>query len=59
MILADVEFLQDGHAEQQREHAAEPQQQAIPAKENIPPILCIWWMDTLISGVFLLGYVLK
>ena len=42
MILADVEFLQDGHAEQQREHAAEPQQQAIPAKENIPPILCIW-----------------
>ena len=42
MILADVEFLQDGHAEQQSEHAAEPQQQAIPAKENIPPILSIW-----------------
>lgn len=26
--LADVEFLQDGHAEQQREHAVPVQQQA-------------------------------
>lgn len=28
MILEDVEFLHEGHAEQHREHAALPQQQA-------------------------------
>ena len=39
MIRADVEFLQDGHAAQHNEHAADPQQQANPPMERIPPIL--------------------
>ena len=34
MILAEVEFLQLGHMEQQREQAAEPQQ---PAKRPLRP----------------------
>ena len=34
MILAEVEFLQEGHTEQQREQAAEPQQ---PAKRPLKP----------------------
>lgn len=40
--LEDVEFLHDGHAAQQREQAAEPQQQASAAPiETTAPILVI------------------
>jgi len=39
MILAEVEFLQEGHAAQHREQAAEEQQQARLPKEIMPPIL--------------------
>ena len=39
IILADVEFLQEGQAAQHKEHAAEPQQQARLPRDRIPPIL--------------------
>jgi len=38
MIRADVEFLQEGHAAQHNEQAADPQQQAKLPMERIPPI---------------------
>ena len=38
MILADVEFLQDGHAAQHMEQAADPQQHAKLPMDSIPPI---------------------
>jgi len=38
IILEEVEFLQDGHAAQQSEQAVEPQQQAMLARDTIPPI---------------------
>ena len=38
MILAEVEFLQEGQAAQHKEHAAEPQQQARPPRDRIAPI---------------------
>lgn len=37
--LTEVEFLQEGHAAQHREQAAEEQQQARLPKEIMPPIL--------------------
>ena len=41
MILADVEFLQDGHAAQHIEQAADPQQHAKLPMDSIPPIFFI------------------
>ena len=38
-VLTEVEFLQEGHAAQHREQAAEEQQQARLPKEIMPPIL--------------------
>ena len=38
IIRADVEFLQDGHAAQHNEQAADPQQQAKLPMDRIPPI---------------------
>ena len=38
MILADVEFLHDGHAAQHIEQAADPQQHAKLPMDSIPPI---------------------
>ena len=52
IILADVEFLQDGHDAQHKLQAADPQQQAKLPKDIIPPILgwlcyvCIAQMET-------------
>ncbi len=39
IIRADVEFLHEGQAAQHSEHAADPQQQAKPPNDRIPPIL--------------------
>ena len=39
IFLTEVEFLQEGHAAQHREQAAEEQQQARLPKEIMPPIL--------------------
>lgn len=39
MILDEVEFRQEGQAEQHRLQAADPQQQARPPRDRIPPIL--------------------
>ena len=38
MILAEVEFLQEGAQAQHKEQAADPQQQARLPKDKIPPI---------------------
>ena len=38
MILADVEFLQEGQAALHKEHAGEPQQQAKLPRDRIAPI---------------------
>jgi len=39
IILAEVEFLHDGHAAQHNEQAAEPQQHARLPSERIPPMI--------------------
>jgi len=39
IILAEVEFLQEGHAAQHREQAAEEQQQARLPSDITPPMM--------------------
>ena len=41
MILDEVEFLHDGHAEQHKEQAAEVQQQARLPRDRMPPISAV------------------
>jgi hypothetical protein len=41
MILADVEFLHVGQTEQQRPHAADPQQHARLPRDNRAPIVVL------------------
>ena len=49
MILADVEFLQEGAQAQHNEHAADPQQQARLPRDRIPPILIYYIFFSIVS----------